>query len=68
MLGTNSPASNSCGQHFNHSFFFASLPKQTLNPKPLPQTAKLLNEAFGSLEGFKKKFKAAATGIQGFRL
>ena len=54
-LGTNS----SCGQH---SFFLASLSNETLNPKHLPQGANLLTEAFGSVEGFKKKFKAAATG------
>ena len=57
--GTNSSAANSCGQH---SFFLASLSSQALNPKHLPEAAKLLTEAFGSVEGFKKKFKAAATG------
>ena len=59
VLGTNSSAANSCGQH---SFFLASLSNQTLNPEHLPQAAKLLIEAFGSVEEFKKKFKAAATG------
>ena len=60
-------ALNACGQHWNHSFFFAALgpqtlnPKpQTLNPKPLPKTLALLQRSFGGYEDFKRQFKAAA--------
>ncbi|KAL8425497.1 hypothetical protein Efla_002618 [Eimeria flavescens] len=75
LLPVGSPAFNACGQHLNHTFFFSSLQPlvlhaetlkptrpQTLNPKPLRRTAKLLTAAFGGLEGFTQLFKAAATG------
>ncbi|CDJ44228.1 superoxide dismutase, putative [Eimeria tenella] len=60
--GLPAAAANACGEHFNHSFFFASIGPQTLNPKPLPQTLTRIQEGFGSLENFKSEFKAAALG------
>ncbi|OEH74851.1 superoxide dismutase [Cyclospora cayetanensis] len=63
LLGSDSPGSNACGQHFNHTFFFATLPGEAHAQKPLRKTAKFLQNSFGSHEAFERKFKTAATGM-----
>ncbi|XP_026192313.1 superoxide dismutase [Fe] [Cyclospora cayetanensis] len=65
LLGSDSPGSNACGQHFNHTFFFATLPGEAHAQKPLRKTAKFLQNSFGSHEAFERKFKTAATGHVG---
>ncbi len=59
--GTISPAvRNNGGGHWNHSFFWESLaPNAGGNPDG--KLADAINGAFGSLDGLKEKFNAAAT-------
>ncbi len=59
--GTISPAvRNNGGGHWNHSFFWESLaPNAGGNPDG--KLADVINGAFGSLDGLKEKFNAAAT-------
>ncbi|MGI8583090.1 MAG: superoxide dismutase [Chitinophagaceae bacterium] len=58
--GTISPAvRNNGGGHWNHSFFWESLAAAGGNPDGKLSDA--INEAFGSLDGLKEKFNAAAT-------
>jgi Fe-Mn family superoxide dismutase len=57
------PVRNNAGGHHNHTLFW-----QILNPAgkpgatPVGQLASAINSAFGSFDGFKEKFTAAATG------
>jgi len=58
--GTISPAvRNNGGGHWNHSFFWESL--ATAGGNPDGKLSDAINEAFGSLDGLKEKFNAAAT-------
>ena len=58
--GSISPAvRNNGGGHWNHSFFWESLAAAGGNPDGKLSDA--INEAFGSLDGLKEKFNAAAT-------
>ncbi len=55
---------NHGGGHLNHSFFWRIMaPANTLIPKP--STLNPINDAFGSLDEFKKQFTAAAAGLFG---
>ncbi len=57
------PVRNNAGGHHNHSLFW-----QILNPAgkpgttPVGQLGTAISNAFGSFDGFKEKFTAAATG------
>jgi Fe-Mn family superoxide dismutase len=57
------PVRNNAGGHHNHSLFW-----QILNPAgkpgatPVGQLGTAISNAFGSFDGFKEKFAAAATG------
>jgi Fe-Mn family superoxide dismutase len=57
------PVRNNAGGHYNHSLFWEILnPAGKPGPTPVGQLGTAINNAFGSLEGFKEKFAAAATG------
>src|SRR5580692_12816862 len=57
------PVRNNAGGHHNHSLFWEILnPAGKPGPTPVGQLGTAINNAFGSLEGFKEKFTAAATG------
>ncbi|MBA3673435.1 MAG: superoxide dismutase [Chitinophagaceae bacterium] len=60
--GNISPAvRNNGGGHWNHSFFWENLaPNAGGNPDG--KVGDAINEAFGSLDGFKEKFNAAGIG------
>lgn len=51
---------NNAAQVFNHNFFFEGLEKDSVATAP----TKIISH-FGSLENFKKEFKAAAVGVFG---
>jgi Fe-Mn family superoxide dismutase len=54
------PVRNNAGGHLNHSWFW-----QMMAPKagaPGKELAKAIDDSFGSLDGFKKEFAAAALG------
>jgi Fe-Mn family superoxide dismutase len=54
---------NNGGGHFNHTLFWEILnPAGKPGAAPVGQLAAAINSAFGSFEGFKEKFAAAATG------
>jgi len=55
------------GGHINHSIFWTILApiSKGLNKGPAGELAKMINRDFGSLDGFKEKFNAMTTGIQG---
>jgi superoxide dismutase, Fe-Mn family len=54
------PVRNNGGGHYNHSLFWTIL--GTGSPAPTGDLAEAINAAFGSLDEFKTKFAAAATG------
>nr|WP_174506459.1 superoxide dismutase [Acinetobacter sp. Marseille-Q1620] len=53
---------NNGGGHFNHTFFWESLAPAAKTGKPNAALLKQINQDFGSLDNFKKKFAEAATG------
>jgi Fe-Mn family superoxide dismutase len=52
---------NNAAQHWNHSFFWHCL-KPHGGGRPSGAVAAALDQAFGSLDGFKEAFKKAAVG------
>lgn len=52
---------NNGGGHYNHTLFW-ELMSPNPQKEPTGELAKQLNEAFGSLDGFKEQFKQAALG------
>jgi Fe-Mn family superoxide dismutase len=54
---------NNAAQAWNHDFFWKSL--APTGGKPGGQVKELVESAFGSIEDFKSKFAAAATGLFG---
>ncbi|KAB2638974.1 MAG: superoxide dismutase, partial [Verrucomicrobia bacterium] len=52
---------NHGGGHWNHEFFWKSLAPAAQSGKPSAALATAMDEAFGSLEAFKKSFGEAAT-------
>ena len=53
---------NNGGGHINHSMFWQILRTPEGNAQPGGSLAQAINSTFGSLDGFKEKFAAAATG------
>lgn len=54
---------NNGGGYYNHSLFWKSMsPKGGGQPEEITRIYKGLNMAFGTFDGFKEKFKEAATG------
>ena len=53
---------NNGGGHWNHSFFWEILSPADKSGQPGEKLATAITEAFGSLDGFKEKFAAAAAG------
>lgn len=53
---------NNLGGHWNHSFFWKLLKKDT---KPNAITLTIFEKNFGSLDGFKAEFKKTALGVFG---
>lgn len=53
---------NHGGGHWNHSFFWPLLKKDT---QPGPKTLEAINQSFGSMEQFKTSFAKAAMGVFG---
>jgi Fe-Mn family superoxide dismutase len=57
------PVRNNGGGHLNHSWFWLMMKKDGGAPKG--ELAKAIDASFGSLDGFKKEFSAAALGVFG---
>ncbi len=57
-----SAVKNNAGGYFNHSFFWSVLAPAGSGGEPSEALSGAINNAFGSLEGLKEKFNAAATG------
>jgi Fe-Mn family superoxide dismutase len=53
---------NNGGGHWNHSFFWTTLAPAGQGGSPSPALAKAIDAAFGSMDGLKEKFAAAAAG------
>ena len=53
---------NNGGGHWNHSFFWVTLAPAGQGGSPSPALAKAIDGAFGSMDGLKEKFAAAAAG------
>ena len=53
---------NNGGGHWNHSFFWVTLAPAGQGGSPSPALAKAIDAAFGSMDGLKEKFAAAAAG------
>jgi Fe-Mn family superoxide dismutase len=53
---------NNGGGHWNHSFFWTLLQKET---SPSADMVKVINDSFGSMEQFTKDFEKAATSVFG---
>lgn len=51
---------NNGGGHWNHSFFWETLTPADKSGKPGDKLASAIDEAFGSMDGFKTKFGEAA--------
>ncbi|MGA3068134.1 MAG: superoxide dismutase [Tepidisphaeraceae bacterium] len=57
------PVRNNAGGHHNHSLFWEILnPAGKPGPTPVGKLAAAINSTFGSFEGLKEKFTAAAGG------
>jgi Fe-Mn family superoxide dismutase len=57
------PVRNNAGGHHNHTLFWEILnPAGKSGAAPVGQLGSAINSAFGSFDGFKEKFTAAATG------
>jgi superoxide dismutase, Fe-Mn family len=53
---------NNGGGHWNHTFFWSVMAKPGTGGEPTGDLLKAIDESFGSLDGFKKAFLAAALG------
>ena len=53
---------NNGGGHWNHSFFWKIMTPPQHATAPSPKLLEAINASFGSLDAFKEKFNAAATG------
>jgi Fe-Mn family superoxide dismutase len=53
---------NNGGGHWNHSFFWKIMTPPQRATAPSPKLLEAINASFGSLDAFKEKFNAAATG------
>jgi Fe-Mn family superoxide dismutase len=53
---------NNGGGHWNHAFFWTTLAPAGQGGSPSPSLAKAIDAAFGSMDGLKEKFAAAAAG------
>jgi Fe-Mn family superoxide dismutase len=53
---------NNGGGHWNHAFFWTTLAPAGQGGSPSPALAKAIDAAFGSMDGLKEKFAAAAAG------
>jgi Fe-Mn family superoxide dismutase len=53
---------NNAAQTWNHSFYWHSMRPPGKNSAPGPLVAKAIESDLGGMEGFRKKFTAAATG------
>ncbi|MGA1016759.1 MAG: superoxide dismutase [Phycisphaerales bacterium] len=51
---------NNGGGHFNHSLFWKVMAPAGSGGSPSPELAAAIDKAFGSMDGFKEKFAAAA--------
>jgi Fe-Mn family superoxide dismutase len=56
------PVRNHGGGHYNHSFFWKVLGKDSDNNGPSSELKSAIDSAFGSLDEAKSKFNAAAAG------
>lgn len=56
------PVRNNAGGHVNHSMFWSILTSPGKGGAPSGELASAINAAFGSVDGMKEKFAAAATG------
>lgn len=56
------PVRNNAGGHVNHSMFWSILTAPGSGGSPAGALAEAINAAFGSLDGLKEKFNAAAVG------
>jgi superoxide dismutase, Fe-Mn family len=67
MIALQSAIKFNGGGHINHSIFWTILApvSKGVNHGPAGDLAKMINRDFGSFEGFKEKFNAMTTGIQG---
>jgi Fe-Mn family superoxide dismutase len=54
---------NNGGGHLNHTWFWEMMAKP--GPAPKGALAKAIDDSFGTLDGFKKEFSAAALGVFG---
>lgn len=59
------PIRNNGGGAYNHSFFWEILCPEKDSGEPLENTAKAIDEAFGSFDEFKKKFSEAGATVFG---
>ncbi|MCH7850564.1 MAG: superoxide dismutase [Nanoarchaeota archaeon] len=59
------PIRNAGGGAYNHSFFWEILTPEKDSGEPLENTAKAINESFGSYDEFKKQFSEAALTVFG---
>lgn len=53
---------NNGGGHWNHSFFWKIMTPPQRSTAPSAKLLEAINTSFGSLDAFKEKFNAAATG------
>lgn len=56
------PVRNNAGGHVNHSMFWSILASPGKGGAPSSELASAINAAFGSVDGMKEKFAAAAMG------
>ena len=56
------PVRNNAGGHVNHSLFWSILTSPGKGGAPSAELASAINAAFGSMDGMKEKFAAAAMG------
>jgi superoxide dismutase, Fe-Mn family len=54
------PIRNNAGGHLNHSWFWQMMAPKSAGPKG--ELLKAIDASFGTLDGFKKEFAAAAMG------
>jgi len=56
---------NNGAQYYNHNFFWPGLLSEGDKTVPSPELIELLNQSFGSLDGFYEEFKKAALSLFG---
>jgi len=59
------PVFNNAGQTFNHNMYFLQFSPKPAQTEPSGKLAAAIDAAFGSFDGFKKQFAAAAAGLFG---